>query len=82
MSHRPGFVTAVTLASVAVSARPRRNGRTPPRTAHGLHACPRRAGRSGSGPIAFWVAVGTLVIMGVWTITTATYFAFRDDVLT
>ena len=34
------------------------------------------------GPIAFWVAVGTLVIMAMWTITTATYFAFRDDVLT
>jgi murein DD-endopeptidase MepM/ murein hydrolase activator NlpD len=34
------------------------------------------------GPIAFWVTVGTLVIMAVWTITTATYFAFRDDVLT
>ena len=34
------------------------------------------------GPIAFWVVVGTLVIMGIWTITTATYFAFRDDVLT
>src|SRR5215510_13022577 len=34
------------------------------------------------GPIAFWVAVGTLVIMAVWTISTATYFAFREDVLT
>src|SRR5262245_19262179 len=34
------------------------------------------------GPIAFWIVVGTLVIMGVWTITTATYFAFREDVLT
>src|SRR4051812_27736131 len=34
------------------------------------------------GPIAFWIVVGTLVIMGLWTITTATYFAFRDDVLT
>ena len=34
------------------------------------------------GPIAFWVAVGTLVVMAVWTITTATYFAFREDVLT
>jgi murein DD-endopeptidase MepM/ murein hydrolase activator NlpD len=34
------------------------------------------------GPIAFWSVVGTLVIMGVWTIVTATYFAFRDDVLT
>jgi murein DD-endopeptidase MepM/ murein hydrolase activator NlpD len=34
------------------------------------------------GPIAFWIFVGTLVVMGVWTITTATYFAFREDVLT
>jgi murein DD-endopeptidase MepM/ murein hydrolase activator NlpD len=34
------------------------------------------------GPILFWVAVGSLVIMAVWTIITATYFAFRDDVLT
>src|SRR5205809_1226173 len=34
------------------------------------------------GPIAFWVVVGTLVIMAVWTVTTATYFAFREDVLT
>jgi murein DD-endopeptidase MepM/ murein hydrolase activator NlpD len=28
------------------------------------------------------VVVGTLVIMAAWSITTATYFAFRDDVLT
>jgi murein DD-endopeptidase MepM/ murein hydrolase activator NlpD len=34
------------------------------------------------GPIAFWIVVGTLVIMAVWSITTATYFAFREDVLT
>jgi murein DD-endopeptidase MepM/ murein hydrolase activator NlpD len=34
------------------------------------------------GPVAFWVVVGTLVVMAVWTVTTATYFAFRDDVLT
>src|SRR6266581_1593007 len=34
------------------------------------------------GPIAFWVTVGSLVIMAVWTVVTATYFAFRDDVLT
>jgi murein DD-endopeptidase MepM/ murein hydrolase activator NlpD len=34
------------------------------------------------GPIAFWIVVGTLVIMAVWTITTATYFAFREDVIT
>src|SRR5215207_5829783 len=34
------------------------------------------------GPIAFWVVVGALVSMALWTITTATYFAFREDVLT
>src|SRR5260370_26062461 len=34
------------------------------------------------GSIAFWVVVGTLVIMALWTISTATYFAFREDVLT
>ncbi len=34
------------------------------------------------GPVAFWIVVGTLVIMAVWTVATATYFAFREDVLT
>ena len=34
------------------------------------------------GPIAFWLVVGTLVVMAGWSITTATYFAFREDVLT
>src|SRR5262249_12908658 len=34
------------------------------------------------GPIAFWVVVGTLVIMAGGAISTATYFAFREDVLT
>jgi murein DD-endopeptidase MepM/ murein hydrolase activator NlpD len=34
------------------------------------------------GPVAFWIVVGTLVIMASWSITTATYFAFHDDVLT
>jgi murein DD-endopeptidase MepM/ murein hydrolase activator NlpD len=34
------------------------------------------------GPVAFWTVVGTLVIMAVWSVATATYFAFRDDLLT
>jgi len=33
------------------------------------------------GPVAFWIAVGTVIIMAGWSIATATYFAFRDDVL-
>jgi murein DD-endopeptidase MepM/ murein hydrolase activator NlpD len=33
------------------------------------------------GPVAFWIAVGSVVIMATWSAVTATYFAFRDDVL-
>jgi murein DD-endopeptidase MepM/ murein hydrolase activator NlpD len=33
------------------------------------------------GPVAFWIAVGTVVIMAVWSLASATYLAFRDDVL-
>jgi murein DD-endopeptidase MepM/ murein hydrolase activator NlpD len=34
------------------------------------------------GPLAFWLLLIALAMMTVWTITTATYFAFREDVLT
>ncbi|MGI8526690.1 MAG: M23 family metallopeptidase [Pseudolabrys sp.] len=34
------------------------------------------------GPVAFWIFVGTLMVMGVWSLGTGTYFAFKDDVLT
>src|SRR6202158_2044872 len=34
------------------------------------------------GPVAFWIVVGTVTILGMWSAATATYFAFRDDVLT
>jgi murein DD-endopeptidase MepM/ murein hydrolase activator NlpD len=34
------------------------------------------------GPVAFWIIVGSLVLMAGWSAVTATYFAFRDDVLT
>jgi murein DD-endopeptidase MepM/ murein hydrolase activator NlpD len=33
------------------------------------------------GPVVFWIAVGTFVIMAGWSIITATYFAFHDDVV-
>ena len=33
------------------------------------------------GPVVFWIAVGSVVIMASWSIITATYFAFHDDVL-
>src|SRR3954453_11888934 len=34
------------------------------------------------GPVVFWIVVGTIVLLGLWSAATATYFAFRDDVLT
>jgi len=34
------------------------------------------------GPILFWSIVGALVIMAAWTLATASYFAFHDDLLT
>jgi murein DD-endopeptidase MepM/ murein hydrolase activator NlpD len=34
------------------------------------------------GPVVFWIVVGSIIIMGAWSAATATYFAFRDDVLT
>ena len=34
------------------------------------------------GPVLFWIVVGTIVLLGGWTGITATYFTFRDDVLT
>jgi hypothetical protein len=34
------------------------------------------------GPVVFWIVVGSVILLGMWTAATATYFAFRDDVLT
>src|SRR6516225_4056874 len=34
------------------------------------------------GPVAFWIVVGTVTLLGMWSAATATYFAFQDDVLT
>jgi murein DD-endopeptidase MepM/ murein hydrolase activator NlpD len=34
------------------------------------------------GPVAFWIVIGTVTVLGMWSTATATYFAFRDDVLT
>ena len=34
------------------------------------------------GPVVFWIVIGTITVLGVWSAATATYFAFRDDVLT
>jgi murein DD-endopeptidase MepM/ murein hydrolase activator NlpD len=73
MSSRPTSRRQVTDAYVPALATPR--GASAYTLGHG--------GRQVRlGPVAFWTVVGTLVIMAVWTVVTATYFAFRDDLLT
>jgi murein DD-endopeptidase MepM/ murein hydrolase activator NlpD len=70
---------------------PQDRGRAPPRrapthqaaaaSAHGYTIV--HAGRQVRfGPVVFWIVVGTVVLLGLWSAATATYFAFRDDVLT
>ena len=66
--------------------------RPAPPAPHHHHPQPRR-GRSADytlthagrqvrlGPIAFWIVVGSLVVMAGWSVVTGTYFAFHDDVL-
>jgi murein DD-endopeptidase MepM/ murein hydrolase activator NlpD len=34
------------------------------------------------GPVAFWIVVGTLMIMAMWSVATGGYFAFKENVLT
>jgi murein DD-endopeptidase MepM/ murein hydrolase activator NlpD len=34
------------------------------------------------GPVAFWIVVGTLVVMAIWSVATGSYFAFKENVLT
>ncbi len=73
---------------------PQDHGRVPARRPVAHHAAP-AAAASGEGytivhagkqvrfgPVVFWIAVGTVVLLGMWSAATATYFAFRDDVLT
>ena len=73
---------------------PQDHGRTPPRRPATHHPASTSAqGGDGYtivhagkqvrfGPVVFWIVVGTVVVLGMWSAATATYFAFRDDVLT
>jgi murein DD-endopeptidase MepM/ murein hydrolase activator NlpD len=69
------------------------HGRTAARAAPPPHRSPPAARENGYtlahagkrvrvGPVVFWIVVGSIVIMGAWSAATATYFTFRDDVLT
>src|SRR3981081_344146 len=73
---------------------PHNHGRTLPRRATPGHsAAAATAAQTGYtlvhagkqvriGPVVFWIVVGAITLLGMWSAATATYFAFRDDVLT
>jgi murein DD-endopeptidase MepM/ murein hydrolase activator NlpD len=68
--------------AVARKAEPRQPAAKPPAAAKSSGYTFAHAGRQiRLGPVAFWIAVGTVVILAGWSATTATYFAFSDDVL-
>ena len=70
------------VRDVARKAEPRQPAAKPPATAKTSGYTFAHAGRQiRLGPVAFWIAVGTVVILAGWSATTATYFAFSDDVL-
>jgi murein DD-endopeptidase MepM/ murein hydrolase activator NlpD len=68
--------------AVARKAEPRQSAAKPSAAAKTSGYTFAHAGRQiRLGPVAFWIAVGTVVILAGWSATTATYFAFSDDVL-
>ena len=85
MSYRSGHYSEHPQHSQDYSKAPQRR----PAQAHS-HARPDRSGytivHAGKqvrlGPVVFWIVAGSIVVMGAWSAATATYFAFRDDVLT
>src|SRR5271154_3230689 len=61
---------------------PRQHAAKPPAAAKTSGYTIAHAGRQiRFGPVAFWIAVGTVVVLAGWSATPATYFAFSDDVL-
>ena len=85
MSHRSGH-----HSEYQPHHQPQDHGRTSARRAAPHHAAQQQAGytitHAGKqvrfGPVVFWIGVGTVTLLGMWSAATATYFAFRDDVLT
>src|ERR1700742_1420624 len=88
MSHRPGHHPAYPQHRQHDHGRPMAR-----RPAAGHPHAPAARGQNGYalvhagkqvrfGPVVFWIVVGTIVLLGVWSAATATYFTFHDDVLT
>lgn len=90
MSHRSAQLSERSRQN-ASSQNASSHHRAPPRPAPAQHPRPSRASdytfvhagkRVRVGPVVFWIVAGSVIVMGAWSAATATYFAFRDDVLT
>ncbi len=66
---------------VARKGEPRQHAAKPPAAKTSGYTIAHAGRQIRFGPVAFWIAVGTVVILAGWSATTATYFAFSDDVL-
>jgi murein DD-endopeptidase MepM/ murein hydrolase activator NlpD len=88
MSHRSGQYSEHLQHDPGDHGRPspRRSGAPPQALAAALAQSGYTIMHAGKqvrfGPVAFWIVVGTVTLLGIWSAATATYFAFRDDVLT
>src|SRR3954447_26130403 len=61
---------------------PRRSAAAQPRHARDGYTIAHAGKQVRFGPVVFWIVIGTVTVLGAWSAATATYFAFRDDVLT
>src|SRR5277367_3312009 len=76
-----GLKTAQTQQIARKAGKPEARGRSGSRAAGAGYTIAHAGRQIRLGPVAFWIFVGTVVIMAGWSVATATYFAFRDDLL-
>src|SRR3979409_249830 len=87
-SDRRGSADVVSFrSSFRVFTAPRSAGSRPPRppppaASRAVYTIMHAGKQVRFGPVVFWIAIGTVTVLGMWSAATATYFAFRDDVLT
>jgi murein DD-endopeptidase MepM/ murein hydrolase activator NlpD len=88
MSHRSGQYSEVPQHHAHDHGRPLSQRPTPahapeqPRSAQNGYTIVHAGKQVRFGPVVFWIVIGTVTVLGAWSAATATYFAFRDDVLT
>jgi murein DD-endopeptidase MepM/ murein hydrolase activator NlpD len=89
MSYRSGSYSEAAQHHAHDHGRPHHRRATPPsatparpQAEQGSYTLAHAGRQVRFGPVVFWIVVGTVIALGCWSAATATYFAFRDDVLT